>query len=232
MTEGRGRAETAAPPAVPSSGRELVVSERAGAYIAERGPRGCGSIRTGGWWARTSTWRPTRSAPASRRTSFTWSSCRPHRFESMTARITLHFDFGRQDPRGAAPGPEGLAPRHVPARGDWNARSSSVTTSPRRAPSPRCYRAVQPPSTTRTARDEARRRRQVDHRAGHVGRGADATDREPLEDLGQELRPVEALGGARCRMNVGATLFTVTPNGAHSSASTFVSAITAPLLAL
>src|ERR671914_1861585 len=34
------------------------------------------------------------------------------------------------------------------------------------------------------------------------------------------------------RTKVGATLFTVTPNGAHSRARTLVSAITAPLLAL
>jgi len=80
---------------------KLVVSDRAAAYIAERG----GSV----WvWldphrglVGSHIYLEAHAEPprTSRRTKFTRSSRRPHRFESMTAEgITLHFDFGRQTP--------------------------------------------------------------------------------------------------------------------------------------
>jgi hypothetical protein len=78
----------------------LVVSERARAFIAERG---------GGVWVwldprrglvGSYVWLEAHPEPprTSRRSSFTMSSRRPHRFHRLDADgVTLHYDFGRLD---------------------------------------------------------------------------------------------------------------------------------------
>jgi hypothetical protein len=79
----------------------LVVSERAAAYIAERGGSAWVWLDPHRVWVGSHIYLEAHAEPprTSRRTSFTRSSRRPHRFESMSAEgITLHYAFGRQKP--------------------------------------------------------------------------------------------------------------------------------------
>lgn len=80
---------------------KLVVSDRARSFIDERG----GSV----WvWldphrglVGNHTWLEAHAEPprSSRKTKFTRSSRRPHRFRELEGQgITLHYDFGRMDP--------------------------------------------------------------------------------------------------------------------------------------
>jgi hypothetical protein len=80
---------------------KLVVSERAAAYIAERGGSAWVWLDPHRGLVGSHIYLEAHAEPprASRRTSFTRSSRRPHRFETMTAEgITLHHDFGRMEP--------------------------------------------------------------------------------------------------------------------------------------
>ena len=80
---------------------KLVVSERAAAYIAERGGAAWVWLDPHKGLVGSHIYLEAHAEPprTTRRTKFTRSSRRPHRFASMTAEgITLHFDFGRQTP--------------------------------------------------------------------------------------------------------------------------------------
>ena len=116
---------------------KLVVSERAAAYIAERGGSAWVWLDPHRGLVGSHIYLEAHAEPprTSRRTSFTRSSRRPHRFESMSAEgITLHYAFGRRSPpRSSISIGRAGAVAPIGSRRTGTGRSSSATISPRRA---------------------------------------------------------------------------------------------------
>ena len=80
---------------------ELVVSDRARTYIADRGGAAWVWLDPHRGLVGNHTWLEAHAEPprSSRRSKFTRSSRRPHRFRQLQADgLTVHYDFGRMDP--------------------------------------------------------------------------------------------------------------------------------------
>jgi hypothetical protein len=80
---------------------KLVVSDRAAGYIRDHGGEIWVWLDPHRGLVGSHVWLETHCEPprSSRRSSFTRSSRRPHRFRTITAEdLTVHFDFGRMDP--------------------------------------------------------------------------------------------------------------------------------------
>ena len=80
---------------------ELVVSDRARSYIADRGGAVWVWLDPHRGLVGNHTWLEAHAEPprASRRSKFTRASRRPHRFRELQAdSLTVHYDFGRLDP--------------------------------------------------------------------------------------------------------------------------------------
>ncbi len=80
---------------------ELIVTDRAAGYIAEHGGEAWVWLDPHRGIVGSHIWLEAHceSPRASRRSSFTRSSRRPHRFRRLEVEgATLHYDFGNQDP--------------------------------------------------------------------------------------------------------------------------------------
>jgi hypothetical protein len=80
---------------------ELVVSDRAADYIRDHGGQIWVWLDPHRGIVGSHVWLETHCEPprTSRRSSFTRSSRRPHRFRTLeTDEVTVHYDFGRMDP--------------------------------------------------------------------------------------------------------------------------------------
>jgi hypothetical protein len=87
---------------VPSSRQmELVVSDRAAEYIRDHGGEIWVWLDPHHGLVGSHVWLETHCEPpwSSRRSSFTRSSRRPHRFRRIEVQdVTVHYDFGRMEP--------------------------------------------------------------------------------------------------------------------------------------